>query len=418
MKLIHLSIAAILGLCSTALGADTLQDAFKNGKFSGIVNLMHTNGNDTDVAAAKASDNRYDASIGMRISYVTDSFYSFKLGIGFESAHDLGIHNYDGSSEDDARNTISATILQQAYLQYNFMKSNIKVGRQIISTPLLSTSKVFPMEDYFDGITITTKDIPDTLLMLMYVKEWGKRFGSDSNGMVAQENTHYPDGLYSIYVKNSSINGLTLDGQFLTNNKKGNNGDPAVSVVDGYKTYFAQALYKLPIAYPLSLGALYGGANFDTPVKGKDSTTFYGAKVESKIGEVALMLGYTKVSDDADFPGTLGHAPDKVMYTNGLINKANYAGLEAVALEGKYNFGIKELDAALKLIYFDQSDNGLKRSVIKIGEAKEANLDIKYEFSGILKGFSTRANMGYAKYNQNVSKDYNTYSQLYLTYKF
>lgn len=197
MKLLKLFLAAMLAMSSVSFASDSLTDAFKNGKVDGEFKFMYVVGSDTDVTSAVASDNRNTGSTGVELNYLTGGFYGFKLGLSFQSAHDLGFHDTNNPSEDDPRNSISAASMHQAYLQYTYDKLNLKVGRQIMRSPLLLNSSVFPMKDSFDGITLESKHIPQTLVRLYYVQEWNKRYGSDSNGSPIQENVHYEDRLYS-----------------------------------------------------------------------------------------------------------------------------------------------------------------------------------------------------------------------------
>lgn len=385
-------------------------------KVNGELKFMYVGGTDTDVRSAVASDNRNTGSMGIELNYLTGSLNGFKLGLGFQSAHDLGFHDKNIPSEDDPRNSISASAMHQAFLQYSYDKMNLKVGRQIMRSPLLLNSSVFPMKDSFDGITLESKHLPQTLVKLYYVQEWNKRYGSDSNLSPIQENVHYNDRLYSIYINNKSIKNLMLDGQYMTTNQKGNNGNPPVIVIDGYDHYFARATYKASTSFPLTLGATYGGANYDR--QNELDTSFYGLKVGTKLGKLGLELAYTEVSEDNDFPGTLGHVPDTLLYTNMLINKAIYAGVKGVSLNANYDIDIDGLSTSAKIARLDQSDKGVSNSRHNIGTVDELNLDLKYEFSGKLKGLSTRLFAGHAKYDLNVDKDTNTYAQFFINYKF
>lgn len=448
MKLVTLSLAAILGLSTVAFAADTLADAFKNGKFDGQFMLASSLGNSVDTGAtgATGTNNKKTASVGMHLNYNTDDFYGFKLGLGFQTAHDLGLHEKDatythGTSEDEIYNTVSSTNLHQAFLQYSLMKSTIIVGRQEIHTPLILNGQFFPLVDSFDAATVTSADIPNTVVTLMYIKNWNKMFGSDADtsgvlSTIEQKDYHFEHPLYSIFFRNTSLPGLALDGQYLTTNQEGNNGDFPMNQINGYDQYYIRADYKLPIAYPVNVGAMYGGANFDTTTVAfmppplspnyNDSTSFYGFKLGTEVSGVKLAAAYTKMSDDADYPATFGHVPDALLYsyTSMLINFADYAGMEAMSLQADYNFGIPGLKAMAKYGHFDQSSKGAQNSIkaSNFGTSDEVNLDVSYAPSGSLKGFGVRAWLGYATYDNYVAAndggDYNAYGRFYLTYKF
>lgn len=408
---------ATLLTCATALGADTPLASFKNGKISGKLESLYVSGSDTDAPIARSSDDKNVASGSVELNYITDEFKGFNLGLGFQSGHDFDVHDADGSSEDDSRNSISATMMHQAYLKYSYWKSNITVGRQIIKTPLLLNSSEFPLTDSFDGLALTTGLIPDTQIQLFYIKEFNKRYGSDSDGSWLQEDTHFDDGFYSLYIKNQSVTGLTVDGQYQMTNDD-TNGDLPVIVLEGYNEYFLRSEYKMPFDFPLFLGLLYGGATFDKV--GEQNTSLYGIKLGTIFGPAKISLAYTSVDDDNDFPGTMGHAPDTILYTSMLITDALYAGVDAVSVQTDFDFGIKNLERArIQYTHFTQSATGMANSPGDVGTADEVRIDLKYKFSsGYLEKLALRMHAAYAKYDQDVAEDDIVYGRFYITYTF
>ncbi len=149
MKLAKLSLAAMVvaGLASSSFAADTLADAFKNGKVSGELRAWYFDREgsataDPDKTAANKGGKDINADIfnvGVILGYVTDSFYGFKLGATFQS-------NYAPAADSDAKadfNTDeygSGAVLSEAYIQYSIGNTTAKVGRQFISTPLVNGS--------------------------------------------------------------------------------------------------------------------------------------------------------------------------------------------------------------------------------------------------------------------------------------
>lgn len=454
MKWAKLSLVAVAALSTMAYAGDSLVDAFKNGKVSGDLRFVYTGGSQSDAATQTAPVNNVNVgSVAAEIKYVTDDFQGFKLGVAFQSAHDLGFHDHDyigvagtqPASEDDERNSVSTTLLSEAYLQYNFLKSNITIGRQKIKTPLIMTSSAFALEDSFDAAILTLNEIPDTMVKLMYIKEWQMRYGNDTRKTAGvttatQADEHYEDGIYSIFFKNSSIKGLALDGQYMTTNENKMFYDAPVFIgVGGYDQYYLQAEYKLPIDYPLSLAMTYAGADYDTGVKaapstvaptaGGDNARLYGFKVATEVTGVKLNLAYTTMDDEANFPGTLGHVPDAVAYTDMLTNNAIFAGVDAYSIEAIYGFGIPGFSSALKFARYTQSETGYMNSGhnaatrMNLDGADEINIDLKYAFSGALKGLSTRIWAGYGTYDNptgaaSTDDDDFLYGRFYLSYKF
>jgi len=410
MKLIKLSLAVMLAMATASFGADSLEDAFKDGKFKGQFKFVYTNGSDSN-AVALANDPAEGAntgSIAVDMRYLTGDYYGFKLGLGFEAAHDLEFHNEDGGSEDDTRNTVSAAHLHEAFLQYSFLKSNIKVGRQTIKLPMTLTSSAFALEDSFDAAVLTINEIPSTMLKLLYIKEWNMRYGdgSASTGLTSSDK-HFSDAVYSLFFRNTSVKDLTLTGQYLTTDDENMKGDAPTTVTTGaYDEYYVKANYKLPTDFPMTVGAMYGAADFDaTAVK---STDFYALLAGTVVSGVKLDAAYASVDEDNNFPGTLGHVPDAIIPTSMLTTNGIFAGMDSYSLQGIYNFGVKALSTRVKVAHFDQANNGA------FDDTNEINMDIKYSFGGALKGLSTRLWAGYA----DMKDDDFTNLRFYAKYNF
>lgn len=449
MKLVKLSLVALMTLSSVAYAADTLEEAFKNGKVSGDLRFVYTAGSHSSADTQTAPVNNVNVgSIAAELRYVTDSFQGFKLGFGFQAAHDLDWHKsdnaagaYQPNTEDDERNSVSTTLLSEAYIQYNFLKSNIAIGRQKIKTPLIMTSSAFALEDSFDAAILTFNEIPQTMIKLMYIQDWQMRYGDDARNTATQQDMHLEKGIYSVFFKNTSIKGLTLDGQYMTTNEDKRFYDAPVFVgTGGYDQYYLQAEYKLPISHPLSLAMTYAGADYDTRVfatpapgseAGGDEARLYGFKVATEISGIKLNAAYTTMDDEANFPGTLGHVPDTIAYTDMLTNNAIFAGVDAYSIEAIYGFGIPGFSAGLKYAHYDQSDEGILNSGssaatrMNLDGADEINIDLKYAFTGALKGFHTRLWAGYGTYDNPTTNAANTsndddflYGRFYLHYKF
>ena len=423
MKLVKLSLVGILALGSCVYASDNLAEAFKNGKTMGSLRFVYTTGSDTDAATqTRPVDNANVGSVAVELRYTTDNFYGFKLGLGAQSAHDLGFHDKDagdGGVEDDERNSVSTTLLSEAYIQYSFLKSDIKVGRQKIKTPLIMSSSAFALEDSFDAIVLSMNELPDTFVKLIYVQEWQMRYGSDARNTPTQKDMHFKKGLYSLFFKNQSIKDLTLDGQYLTTNEEEKIWDAPVFVpAGGYDQYYLQAKYKLPLDFPLFVAMTYAKANYENPtVASNDDATLYGFKISSEVSGVKLDAAYTTMDEEANFPGTFGHVPDAVVYTDMLTNNAIFAGIDAYSLGASYGFGVAGLNTSLKYAHYDQSAEGITNAGMDLDDADEVNIDIKYAFSGALKGLSTRLWAGYGTYDVSGEDDF-TYARFYLAYNF
>lgn len=423
MKLLRLSLAALIGMGTCAFGADTLQDAFKNGTYTGELRLAYMAGSKSDVPLTQAITSDKDVgAVGIQFGYKTADFNNFKLGLTFQASHDLGLHGEDDSTQDDTRLSVSTASLVEAYLEYNFTSNtNTKVGKQFIYSPLVNnlTTYAFPLADSFNAITVTSKDIPQTTIQIAYIKDWYKMWDGVQGDAFIYKNNHFKDGIYSLYFTNNSLSNLTLEGQYLDANldETDSLGDLPIFFYGGYKQYLTKATYQLPIKLiPLSIGGFYTKANYD--VSSRKDTDGYGVELTTKLNNTTtLSTAYTHTSDNADLPGTIGGSSDELYYTIGLINNVLCAGMDAYSIEGRHKFS-DQLGGSLKYLHIDQSAEGYAVSAKQANKADEVVMSLKYDFLGELKGLSIHTLLSYVNYDLDVDKNDILYGRAYVTYKF
>ncbi len=302
MKLAKLSLAAIVvaGLASSSFAADNLADAFKNGKVSGELKAFYfdrTNEN-------KAWNNENVTAFGATLGYVTDSFYGFKLGLTAQSSTTPWI-------EKDAKTAFSSDMyaggaqLSEAYLQYTLAKTDIKIGRQFINTPLASGSGARIIRQSFQGVVITNTDLPQTTLFAAYVDKYQTRTYGDGdvgkftkkynvNGVSGQ--VELKDGAYTLGAINKSIPGLTITGQW----------EQAVDVADLYFLEIAYAGKAGDFTYGAGVQGMYNRFDANSIVVGKEEDTSNLGIRFSKLNEIDEEFKNYKIKDlhlvdDIDF---------------------------------------------------------------------------------------------------------------------
>jgi len=378
MKLAKLSLAAIVvaGLASSSFAADTLADAFKNGKVSGELRAYYFD-RDTDVPKSDTTWDRKkgDSNIinmGVILNYVTDSFYGFKVGGTFQS-------NYAPFADDEAKALFyndmygSGAVLSEMYLQYTVGKTTAKVGRQFISTPLISGSGSRMIKQSFEGALISNTDLPNTTLAAGYVGKWQNRTSPDTANKksdVGEFDKFNDDGAYTLLAINKSIPGLTITGQW----------EQAVDVVDIYYVELAYAGKMNDFSYGLA-GQYIVTDEEDSTDKGN----LYGIKASLGIGAFKMYAAYAEVDDDAqakvDFIG--GADP---IYTANVIHSGEYsAGSKGYAIDANYEVvkgakvGARYSDINMKAANSDYDVLDLYANYAFEGSLKGFGLEVQYE---------------------------------------
>lgn len=369
MKLTKLSLAVCLmaGVTSSVLAADTLAEAFKEGKVTGTLKAMYIG---TEYAGATVDSDAF--AVGGELGYKTGSLNGFSAAFTVETSHTMGAQS-SIAAENDGSVSIQKTLLSEAYLAYTFEKTSIQAGRMYLGLPLVSSSGSRLMKDYFQAITITNTSLPETTLVAAAANEWVNRNGAQ---------THYADPLYTVYANNKSITGLSLIAQMTT---KDNDGEQ----------YFLEAAYKVPSKFPLTLGAQYVADNQDNA---KDSA-FYGLMVGTEVAGIGLAAYYGSTESDNKVRAGYGNGNDWTYNSIHMLTGAT-AGTDSYRGKVSYDFskvGVTGLSAFVTYAQYDQDvANGNH-------DASEFDFDATYAFSGSLKGLS--AQIRYAIVNYDLSTD-------------
>lgn len=364
MKLAKLSLAAIavVGLSTSSFAADTLADAFKDGKLKGAVKAYYF---DKDTGTSQ------DIFVtGVMLNYVTDSFKGVKFGATFQSSNTPFVDNANVSSFLKTMDASGAQ-LSEAYLAYTMDKTTVKVGRQYIGTKLVAGSGSRMIKQAFEGVTVVNTNIPATTLTLAYVGKYQAR--TDEAGGVAQfEKTAIPEGAYEVQFVNKSVANLQLTGAYL-------------NVKDSRSVIYGEAKYSGKTdAMTYSVAAQINDTSYDSnhaTLANMDSG-YYGAKVSIGMDALNAYVAYTSVNDDAKADNGVGSGTAATLYTATPVNAAVMnAGTDGFAVDVNYKMGAAKV--------------GARYASVETG----ANVDIdttalygSYAFDGALKGLGLGLN--------------------------
>lgn len=349
MKLVKISLAAVLvaGLSTSSFAADTLADAFKNGKVSGELKAWYfdkdtekLNSSTAPTSVVKDTAKTGDIlNTALILNYVTDTFYGFNVGATMQ-ANAAPFVDEEGKTayKDDMWG--SGAVLSEAYLGYTIGKTNAKIGRQFISTPIVNGSGSRIVKESFEGATIVNTDVPSTTLIAGYVDKFQ---GRTSTGMgeadgdapsfekraiflgVSASTTYAFDDAYTLAIINKSIPNLTLTGQYAWAGE--------VNKADDVDVYYTEANYVMPMnGFKLKFDANFRGSKTDLVTgTGVNAISYDGTQTAGRIsiselaGFGAAFTAATTSKDDAVIAG-MGNGASS--YTATLV-KASSPSLRA-----------------------------------------------------------------------------------------
>lgn len=370
--------------------AATLTDMFAKGKVNGSLKSYY-------FAETFDGAGKNDSGIwvnGGHLGYVTGKFYGVSLGAEFQAS-------FVGSIDDDdgvTAGTLDAegAVLSEAFLQYQLYKSTFKGGRQYYASPLVANSGSRLIKESFEMYTISNTDLPGTELTAGWVSKYQTRtdktkvadnafveFASDGSGEPGDFYDVGDDGMYILYIKNSSLKSLEVQAQY-------------ANVVDVVQGVYADAKYTFNGDYKPFVAAQYYYTDWDDATK--DSNDLIGLKAGVHV-VVDLFAGFTtaggSAGDERVFRGLGQGAYSQYTATTKTSGADAFeADTDAYQMGGEYTFA--DLKTTLRYTTFDRPVDG--------ADLDEWTLNLLYTFGGRLKNLSASVDFSVLDY-ENDEKD-------------
>lgn len=385
-KMMKISLVAALGLVATSsANADTLAEAFANSKVKGEIKSQYFQ---KEVADKKVSI----WTNGGNLSLTTGSFYGLTAGATFQAASVTADDLDNAPTAYNSDENVSGAILSEAYLQYGVSNTSVKVGRQYISTPLVAGSGSRIFKESFEGIVLANTDLPNTTVVAAYVDKEQYRTNVASGGSDVKAVSDFEqvgDGAYTLYVKNNSVENLTLEAQYAQINELS-------STADDVKALYANASYNLS---PLTISAQTYQTN-NGEATASDGSAF-GVNVTGSFDKLTLGAAFTTIDDEADVVSGLGNGADYLYTASWIYGGVYSADTDAYKLSASYKLTD---DLSFETIYASWKTGSDDR-------ASETDLITDYSFN---KNLSTT--LVVALYDKLATESYR--SRLYVSYKF
>ncbi len=147
-KIAKLSLITAITL-GTTVEASSLTDMVEGAKVSGNIRSLHSNySNDNDT-------NTNATALGGQLKYELAKYNGFNGAVGFTTSHDIPFASGDrdkGKRNDELSSSKgSYTELSEAYINYETQGLNLRVGRQIIDTPLADSDDIRMIPNTFEA---------------------------------------------------------------------------------------------------------------------------------------------------------------------------------------------------------------------------------------------------------------------------
>lgn len=255
-----LIVSSLIFISSLAFGADSIDEAFKNGTVSGSLEVY---GAKTDNKGGNPDQTLLSGSVGL--GYETDSFNGFSAKVGF-----LGVHVFD-ESNGGADDVEAKSIMQEANIKYETDNFSFTAGRQELNLEW--------MTDYHEAYIAQIKAIENTSILLGYSDKFASADADEISDGFSKTN-----GKKGIYVADVIYTGLrdTLLNPYYYN------------APDMGELYGLKAGYYMD---DIELFAQYAVSKEDVNSTYEDGSIFH-IKADSSLLSTPITLGYIKTNKD------------------------------------------------------------------------------------------------------------------------
>ena len=315
----------------------TLTEAFTEGMFYGRFRMNFFYWDWKNEYAGKTKDNKNNG-VGGSLIYKTAPLKGVSATVGVYTSQNLDCFRMDkedvkyskAGKDTFSRYNVATgghygmTVLAQAYLQYDISKTSFIMGRQLFETVFTKSNDTKMIPNTFDGVTLTSKELPQTTVKVGYLMKQKLRDHISAHDLLAYDPaSKWSQNDDASVNKNLTVDRIGQDNKLIvvsvTNtsmkNLKANVSYAAVPDVlsnltlEAHYTIAVGSMKIVPgVRYMMQfddLGANYGVANLkgkQTGYKDPNSldTNLLCVRVDFKEGAFLGRLGYSKVADKAD----------------------------------------------------------------------------------------------------------------------
>jgi hypothetical protein len=373
---------------------------------------------------------RSSLATGGYIGYETPNYSGFTIGLAAYGTYGFNIHSEDadvaGTDSYDpsltGRGFDNYIFLGQAYLNYGFGNTNIKIGRQRLDTPMAGADDARMLPNLFEAAVVSNTDIDNTTLIVAHVTKetvgtFGNIYGGGALGLMSGYGLGINEALSGDFVNMGTValGSVDADGNLVDNETDGVTAIAALySGIEGLKlqawdyiawdilnAIYLQADYGFNVSESVKLTAsaqYINESEIGDKLAGEVDSNYLAAKLAASIGKLS---GYVAYSMTGDSDGALGGGVitpwgGMPAFTQGMVTRHQFfANTDTWKVAGTYKLSDLGVKAS---VYYAKYDVGMENGY-KPGEewsASESGFDIQYNVAS-MEGLNLRLRANYPR---------------------
>ncbi len=412
MKVAAMVLISLVSLTTVAVATaeqlseyDNLARIFTEGKLNGnIRSLLFSRAFDG------ATEDRSTLAIGGNLRLETAPLYGISGGAGFKTGAGGNLNNEEvyrgvlalGDSPFDADNYAA---LDEYYLRYNNLDTNLILGAQQLETPWLKAHDIRLTPKKYRGFAIINSSIEKVEFHGYYIDKWLNWTSEDWESITSGITGNLDEN------EGALVGGVVWQ---LSDMFKIQGWDYYFNEV--LNTFYVQAGYDQKIGEEYSLSAslkYFNQTDVGEALAGNIDTFSAGGNIGLAAYGAKLSAYYGLNGDDVlrvPFGG------DWIVSMQ--VNNHERAEEDVWALQLKYNFerlGVKGLSTDVFYGRFNTPDGSANRSP----DLDEIDFNLQYDLGGWFKGCSVRLRYAFINQDEDIAggEDYSD-GRIYLQYKF
>lgn len=349
---------------------NNFSDFFKNGKVSGHIEAMYSGYNESGTNATDADP--YSTAIGGQLRFDTGHWNGFGAGVEFTTVGE--IRPLSGDNDDGERATMLVstegdyTEVSQAYLEYIKNAITLRVGRQLIDTPLADSDDIRIVNNTFQAY-IATYETDSISVMAGFLEKWQ---GTDTglvNDSYAPADTDAwqetgDDGTYFAGV-NFESDLLHLGAWYY--DISDTDADNSMGAGIGNKSIYVDATIHAISSDDLTLDVSAQYLNQSEDANSGTEADIYGFMLEVGISNIGLLAAYNSRNADDDKTSFSGFGGGTLFTNmdNMIIDTIGGGDVDAYVLGATYSINDVSIGYAYGLFERDATSVLAKEKIIE-----------------------------------------------------